>query len=154
MCKIVPERNGIGANLVNELFERQEYENIWMDDRNQMGINITATNNEVILSDMEEFVRNRKVTINSDRLVKELLAFEINESGKVEAAKGHHDDLISALKLAVHGLNKLITTSPNVLSKLKPNSPEPLSISDRRDASEKYYKGLPLEEVKWILGKN
>ena len=95
-----------------------------------------------------------KVTVNSERLVKELLSFEIKESGRVEAAKGQHDDLISALKLAVHGLNKLLATSPNLLTKLKPNSPEPLSISDRRDASAKYFKGLPIEEVKWILGKS
>ncbi len=154
MCKVIPERNGIGANLVSELFERQEYENIWFDDRNEMGINITSNNNEVLLSDMEEAVRNRKVTVNSERMVKELLSFEIKESGRVEAAKGQHDDLISALKLAVHGLNKLLATSPNLLTKLKPNSPEPLSISDRRDASAKYFKGLPIEEVKWILGKS
>jgi hypothetical protein len=154
VCKVIPERNGIGANLVNELFERQEYENLWLDDRGDFGINITSTNNEVMLAEMEEALRNRKITINSERLVKELLSFEINKNGKVEATKGHHDDLIAALKLAVKGLNVLIEKSPALLTKLKASTPEPLSISDRKSISEKHFKGLSTEDVKWILGRN
>ena len=154
VCKVVPERNGIGANLVSELFDRQEYENIWLDDRNELGINITSTNREVILSDMEEAIRNRKVTVNSDRLVKELLSFEINKNGRVEAAKGHHDDLISSLSLAVKGLNQLLEKSPTLVTTLKRTQPEPLTISERQSYSGKHFKGLPIEDVKWILGKN
>ena len=125
-----------------------------MDDRQEFGINITASNNQVLLSDMEEAVRTRRITVNSDRLVKELLAFEINENGKVEAAKGHHDDLISSLKLAVHGLNKLLETSPNLVSKLRSGANEPLSMDTKKAEASKYFKDLPIEEVKWILGKN
>jgi hypothetical protein len=154
ICKIIPERNGIGANLVSELFERQEYENLWLDDRNEFGINITATNNQIMLAEMEEAVRNRKVTINSERLVKELLSFEINQNGKVEAAKGHHDDLISSLKLAIKGLNYILQKSPNIISKLKANAPEPLSISSRETLAKKHFKNLSTEDVKWILGKS
>jgi hypothetical protein len=154
ICKILPERNGIGANLVYELFDRQEYENVWMDDRQEFGINITASNNQVLLSDMEEAVRTRRVTVNSDRLVKELLAFEINENGKVEAAKGHHDDLISSLKLAVHGLNKLLESSPSLVSKLKAGANEPLSMDSKKAEASKNFKNLPIEDVKWILGKS
>ena len=136
------------------MFDRQEYENIWLDDRNELGINITSTNREVILSDMEEAIRNRKVTVNSDRLVKELLSFEINKNGRVEAAKGHHDDLISSLSLAVKGLNQLLEKSPTLVTTLKRTQPEPLTISERQSYSGKHFKGLPIEDVKWILGKN
>jgi hypothetical protein len=153
MCKIVPERNGIGANLVIELFERQEYENLWMDDRGDLGINITSTNNEVYLSDMEEAIRNRRVTVNSDRLVKELLSFEINEKGRIEAAKGNHDDLISALKLAIIGYNQVSKNSPNMLMQNRTNAPEPLSIDSRKQFAATAYKNIPMEEIKWILGK-
>jgi len=154
ICKIVPERNGIGANLVTELFERQEYENLWLDDRSELGINITSTNNQVYLSNMEEAIRNRRITINSDRLVKELLAFEINENGKVEAAKGHHDDLISALKLAVIGYVEIAKTAPNMMMQNRTNAPEPLSMDNRRAFAATTYKNIPMEEVKWILGKD
>ena len=154
ICKVIPERNGIGANLVSELFDRQEYENIWLDDRNELGVNITSTNNEVMLAEMEESIRNRKVKVNSERLVKELLSFEINKSGRVEAAKGHHDDLISSLKLAVLAFNKLIQTSPTLMSQHRTNAPEPLGIDAKKEHTLKYFKDIPIEEVKWILGRN
>ena len=125
-----------------------------MDDRGDLGINITATNNEVYLSDMEEAIRNRRVTVNSDRLVKELLSFEINEKGRIEAAKGSHDDLISALKLAVIGYVEIAKTAPNMMMQNRTNAPEPLSVDNRRAFAANTYKNIPMEEVKWILGKD
>jgi hypothetical protein len=125
-----------------------------MDDRGDLGINITSTNNEVYLSDMEEAIRNRRVTVNSDRLVKELLSFEINEKGRIEAAKGSHDDLISALKLAIIGYIQVSKNAPNMLMQNRTNVSEPLSIDSRKQFAATTYKNIPMEEIKWILGKD
>ena len=100
MAHVVVERNGLGIPLIQELFERLEYENIWMDDKQEFGFQMTTQSREKVLSFLEESLRTSRFRINSERTVDELNTFIITESGKIEADKGYHDDLVMSLGLA------------------------------------------------------
>lgn len=154
LATVMPERNTIGNNLIHCLFAIEEYENIWTDEKGDMGYQVTTSNREILLADMEEAIRNKKVKINSERAVKELLTFIINDNGKPEADELQNDDLVTALKLAIKGLNDVLVRSPTIISKLVPQNKEPLGIlGDGNTVSNKYWKNIPMEDVKWILGR-
>lgn len=103
---ICPERNNIGHLLIEHLFERLEYENLWFDVKNQPGEQITQKNRETMLAEMEEAIRMEKIKINSKRIVSELNTFIVKDSGKPEADKNQHDDLVMSLALAVFVRNR------------------------------------------------
>jgi hypothetical protein len=148
------ERNTIGNNLLADLFNIEEYENIWVDEKGDLGLQVTTTNSEVLLADMEEAIRNKKITLNSERVVKELMTFIITESGKPEADENQNDDLVTSLKLAVKGLNEKLDRSPMLITRLTPKNKEPMQFfgsSDGKEFSKKYFNGVSPEDVKWLL---
>jgi hypothetical protein len=157
---IIPERNTIGNNLIDCLINIEEYENVWADDKGDPGLLVTASNNEQLLADMEEAIRNKRVQIRSDRIIKELFTFIINENGRPEADAGQNDDLVAALKVLVHGLNQLVSKSPMMVTKINSayhNGPMGIlgGDDDKEDKyiSNKYFNGVSLENVRWLLGK-
>ena len=105
---VCPERNSIGNNLIYFLQQELEYENLLMDDKRDIGIQITQKNRENLLADMEHNIRANRIQIQSDRLVKELFTFVIDtDTGKIKADNNCHDDLIMAFAIAVHQFSKL-----------------------------------------------
>ncbi len=90
-----------------------DYESIWVDDKGMPGLQVTMKNREQILALMEEFVRTRKLKLNSERLIVELLTFIVNEQGKPEADEGCHDDLVMSLAIACYGLKDLVSSTPH-----------------------------------------
>lgn len=109
---VIPERNGIGNNLIDRLFNVQEYEAIWCDDKGVMGLQVTQKNRDQMLADMEENIRLNKFKVNSERTVDELLTFIVNDKGKAIADEGCHDDLVLSLALAAFGYKDLIGGTP------------------------------------------
>lgn len=153
-CKVLPERNSIGNNLISNLYNLEEYENLWLDEKGELGIQVTTSNSEVLLVDMEEAVRNKLVKINSERTVKELLTFIITENGKPEADESQNDDLVTALKLAIKALKELLAKSPTLITTLNNKSKEPMNMFSGNKAEErKMFCGNTLEDAKWLLGK-
>ena len=53
----------------------------------------------LIIAKLEEFIRNKLITIYSSRTINEMKTF-IWRNGKPQAMKGYHDDLIMALAIA------------------------------------------------------
>ena len=53
----------------------------------------------LIIAKLEEFIRNKLITVYSSRTVNEMKTF-IWKNGKPQAMKGYHDDLIMALAIA------------------------------------------------------
>jgi hypothetical protein len=53
----------------------------------------------LIVAKLEEFIRNKLITIYSSRIINEMKTF-IWKNGKPQAMKGYHDDLIMALAIA------------------------------------------------------
>jgi hypothetical protein len=112
VAPIVCERNTIGNNLIDWLYNNYEYENLWADEKGDFGFLVTAKNRETILAELEEAIRTNLIKINSARTANELTTFIITENGKVEAEKNHHDDLIMSMALAVHVYKQILDTTP------------------------------------------
>ena len=148
---LVVERNGLGIALIQELFDVLEYENMWMDDKGEFGIQITTKTREGVLSSLEEALRASKFKINSERTIDELMTFIVNDSGKVQADDGYHDDLVMSLALAA-----------SVLEELKDNAPIiPMGTKDlNEDNPIKEQYNIPIhisnndkttEDMSWVI---
>jgi len=112
VAHVICERNTIGNNLIDWLYNIYEYENLWCDEKGEIGFQVTAKNREIILAQMEESIRRDLIKINSTRTCDELMTFIIKETGRVEAEKGHNDDLIMSLALAIHAYKYLLDSMP------------------------------------------
>lgn len=105
---VCPERNGIGNNLIYFLQQEHEYENLVMDEKREIGMQISQKNREHLLASMENTIRTIRVKINSERLINELLTFVIDpDTGKIKADNHCHDDLIMAFAISINVLNTL-----------------------------------------------
>jgi hypothetical protein len=151
---VVPERNTIGNNLIENLIRVQEYENIWMDKNALFGFQTTLQTKAQILAVLEDFVRNKKVRLNSERTIKELLTFIIDDTGKAKADEGQNDDLVISLALTCFGLNEVLINTPGVLSKIIGNNlTDPMGIMGSQQAVKRpEWGGKTYDEIKWVLG--
>ena len=147
-CVIV-ERNTIGNNLIDWMFNVMEYDNLWIDDKNDFGIQITTRNREELLARMEEFVRNNLININSKRTIDELLTFIIDDNGKITADVGKHDDLIMSLACAVFLLHTVRGSGPlemRLNTTVEPKALEPFRTTIHDGMDQKYE-----EDVRWLM---
>jgi hypothetical protein len=146
---VVIERNTIGNNLVDWLYNYHEYDNLWMDDKGNFGYQVTTKNREELLVRLEEYIRNDRIKINSKRTVDELLTFIINDNGKIEADTGKHDDLIMSLGVAIQILHTLIDGTPLDFEKNPHKERKPLSplVHKVRDT----FGRISEEDYKWLI---
>jgi len=148
-ANIVVERNTVGNHVLDLLFNDHEYENLWHDDNGLPGFQVTAKNRDVILSELEESIRTNVLKINSQRTLNELNTFVINNTGKITADKGKHDDLIMSLALANNILkstrdNSLVEYSNETAFKEDNNK-------DKYKAPLISFGGPQVEDLTWLL---
>ena len=152
IAHVICERNTIGNNLIDWLYNIYEYENLWSDEKGDIGFQVTAKNRESILADMEEALRTDLIKVNSTRTCDELMTFIITEGGKAQAEKNHHDDLIMSLALAVHGYKHLLDTTPIEFVSKIPHKDTPVMPSKNYTANLKdAYGRMTKEEYKWLM---
>ena len=131
------------------MFNIYEYDNLWIDDKNDFGIQITTRNREELLARMEEYIRNNFVRVNSKRTIDELLTFIVNDNGKITADDGKNDDLIMSLASTIFLLHTLADGSPlemkqnNTEKERKPLEPMRTTIHDGFDRELE-------EDMKWL----
>jgi len=148
---LVIERNGLGVALIQDLFEIQEYENMWLDEKGEFGIQITTKTREVVLSALEEALRASKFKINSDRTVAELMTFVVNDSGKIQADEGYHDDLVMSLAFASFVLEELKDSMPVIpLGSRDENDKDPINTQLRTPIHVSNNDKLD-EDISWVL---
>ena len=148
---VVPERNTIGTNLIDHLFNRLEYENIWFDERSDPGLQVTVKNRENLLARLEQAIRMNEISLSSPRLVNELTTFIFTPTGRIEAEKTKNDDLIMSLAMAVYGWMDMIADSPEDFSLKYPvreENADYLAPSKRRVSS---HGGMVKEDIKWLM---
>ena len=150
-ASIIIERNTIGNNLIDWMFNVMEYDNLWIDDKNDFGIQVTTRNREELLARMEEYIRNNVITINSERTVDELLTFIVDDNGKITADTGKHDDLIMSLSITVFLLHTLAGSGPLEMrggpeEELAGRVPEPL----RSTLIDSEHKEME-EDIRWLM---
>ena len=109
---VCPERNGLGLALIEQLFEVCEYENIWVDDRREMGFMVNTKNRDGLLNNLQESLKTSKIKVNSERTFKELTTFIISKTGKIQAEEGFNDDLVMSLAIAAEVMKDIVGGSP------------------------------------------
>jgi len=113
-CLLVVENNSLGISILEKLQERG-YPNLYysikgtheyIDQlqaesiRNSVpGFTTSSKTRPLIVAKMEEFIRNKLITIYSSRAVDEFKTFIWNNN-KAEAMRSYHDDLVMALAIA------------------------------------------------------
>ena len=111
---LVVENNNIGYSVLDKLLDAgypnlyhsikstHEYiEQYQAEIRNSAvpGFTTSSKTRPLIVAKLEEFIRNKLITIYSSRTINEMKTF-IWRNGKPQAMKGYHDDLIMALAIA------------------------------------------------------
>jgi hypothetical protein len=148
---VLVERNTIGNNLLDWLFNILEYENLWVDEAGTLGFQVTAKNRDEVLANLEEALRTNIVKINSKRTVDELTTFVIKPSGKAEAEQNKHDDLILSLALAIYGINTLIENTPVEHARSAVEKKDPLMMKSNKATLRTYGGGVAEEDIKWLM---
>ena len=152
IAHIICERNTIGNNLIDWLQNIYEYENLWADEKGDLGFQVTAKNRDSILAELEEALRTDLVKINSTRTCNELMTFIISEGGKPQAERGHHDDLVMSLALAITAYKNLIDTTPmEFVSKLEKREAPPMPSKHYKHKLNTAFGGVSEEDYRWIM---
>ena len=113
-CLLVVENNNIGYSVLEKLADL-EYPNLYYSLKGSneyidqlaaignpsaiAGFTTSMKTRPLIIAKLEEFIRNKLITIKSLRLLNELKTF-IWYLGKPQAMKGYNDDLVMALAIA------------------------------------------------------
>ena len=113
-CMIVIENNNIGYAVLKEMialgypniFHSVKGNNEYIDQalaetmsNSVPGFTTSYKSRPLIISKLEEFLRNKAIKLHSKRLVNELNTF-VWHNGKPQAMRGYHDDLIMSLAIA------------------------------------------------------
>jgi len=112
-CMLVVENNNVGfavleklkdavyPNLYYSIKSTHEYiDPVLAENRNNAvaGFSTTSKTRPLVIAKMEEFIRNKLVTIYSQRLYSELETF-VWQNGRPQAMRMYNDDLIMALAI-------------------------------------------------------
>ena len=146
---ICPERNGLGLALIEQLFEVHEYENMWTDEKGQMGYLVNNKNRDIMLNTLQEKLKTSKIKINSERTFKELTTFIISKSGKIQAEDGFADDLVMSLAIGTTIMEDIVSKSPIPIVKgdlLQPSHKESSTAGFSRGTYNKEFE----DYRKWI----
>lgn len=111
---LVVENNNVGYTVLDKLLE-MEYPNLYHSIKSTHeyvdqymaesmnsavpGFTTSMKTRPLIIAKLEEFIRNKLITVYSSRTINEMKTF-IWRNGKPQAMKGYHDDLIMALAIA------------------------------------------------------
>ena len=112
-CMIVVENNNVGFAVLTKLIEMR-YPNVYYSQKGTQdfidsssaqyssnsvpGFTTTMKTRPLIINKLEEFIRNKSIKINSQRLANELDTF-VWVNGRPEAQKGYNDDLIMSMAI-------------------------------------------------------
>ncbi len=113
-CLLVVENVGVGISVLEKLIDL-EYPNLYFSIKSTHefveqyqaesmtnsvpGFTTSTKTRPIIVAKLEEFIRNRLITVNSPRTFRELTTF-IWYNGKPQAMRGYNDDLVMALAIA------------------------------------------------------
>ena len=112
-CMVVVENNSLGISILEKLQDR-EYPNLYHSIKGTheyidpvmaegvsnsiAGFTTSSKTKPLIVAKMEEFIRNKLITIYSSRIVDEFKTFIWNNN-RAEAMRSYHDDLVMALAI-------------------------------------------------------
>ncbi len=113
-CMIVVENNNIGFSVLEKLIDKG-YPNVYHSVKTSHeyveqhiaegmsnsipGFTTSNKTRPLIVAKLEEFIRNKLITIYSNRTLREIQTFIWN-NGKPQAMRGYNDDLVMSLAIA------------------------------------------------------
>jgi hypothetical protein len=180
-CMIIVENNSVGYAVLDKLTDKHQYENVYHSVKSTheyveqyvaeqikgtvAGFSTTSKTRPLIISKMEEYVRNKLIKVYSSRLLAEIKTFVWNY-GRPEAMTGYNDDLVmacaigcwvrdTALVINQKDLEyKKASLNAMIMSNTKLNTTIPGQHGYDRDASlEKTFKGTDgrIHDFGWLL---
>jgi hypothetical protein len=112
-CMIVAENNNIGFAVLNKLIDNG-YNNVYHSTKSSHdyvdsvtaqwqtnvvpGFTTSSKTRPLVIAKMEEFMRNKLIKINSNRLLTEMKTF-IWHNGKAQAMRSYNDDLVMSFAI-------------------------------------------------------
>jgi hypothetical protein len=173
---LVIENNNIGWATIQQVIDR-EYENLFymskdlqvvdvhrqinnkinrMEKQLVPGFTITSKTRPLVVSKLEEFFRERAVTVHSQRLIDELFVFIYNGS-RAEAMSGYNDDLVmsfamglwireTALRLRAEGIELQKKAMNSITSNQGVYTP-----TNNQNDSWKWETGKKRESLEWLI---
>jgi len=99
---VVIEQNDQGLLVGTEVYQYLEYDNVFFEvpnDLSRIGIFVDKKVRTIGCSNLKDLIETGNMQIVDENAIEELHVFERNRSGKFEAAKGFHDDLVANMFL-------------------------------------------------------
>lgn len=116
LALVVVENGGPGLTVLDKLENNLYYENIFYQQLKKVekpGIVISKTTRPLILNSFQDYLQGGLVKINSARLSLEMKMFIFDrEKKRAEAPKGHHDDTIISMAIALHIRDRVVREIP------------------------------------------
>ena len=160
-CLLVVENNSVGFAVLDKLIEA-EYPNIYYSIKstheyvNQIeaesrsnaiaGFTTSTKTRPLIVAKMEEFVRNKLITIYSARLLNEMRTFVWNH-GKPEAMRSYNDDLVMACAVGCWVRDTALTVNKRELEYKKIMLDSMIRTSTKLNTSIKGMTGYKSGEI-------
>ena len=143
---VVVESQSCGLAVLNKLMHDFHYGNIFhtvQGKKEQPGVKTTRANRPMYLETLHTRLINKSMAIKSRRFIKELGTFIYNKQTKrAEAQKGHHDDAIMAMCLALYARDTRIRFVP-VGYEVSEEEKESFKVKIFEDIKEELSKGAP-----------
>lgn len=125
------ERNNHGAAVLQYLILNNPYPFLLADLDDKLGILTTLKSKTSMISILDQYFHERSLQLRGTALFRHLASFVYNEKNQAKAAGGAHDDLVSALLLAVYGMSRMHPKSSAPIL-LPPEPPPPTFIPSFR----------------------
>lgn len=97
---IAPERNDRGISVIDCLRRKHKYRNVYVHQDNKHGWLTSPTSRPLMLDALDASHRKGEFQTPDAALLGEMRTFVNGKSGKPQAAKGKHDDLVMAAAIA------------------------------------------------------
>lgn len=153
---IVVEDEKCGNTVLSKLNSELYYPNLYYDNgKDKPGLHTNKSNKPIYMEILQTRLLNKGVVIRGMRFLHELKHFIYNKSTKkVEIAKGHHDDAIMALCLALYAREMQGGFAPSNQLSVQNESIEKFKIDVFKSIKEELMKEIdfdPLENDPYQL---
>lgn len=127
---LMPEANSYGQSVIAEL-TTEAYPNVGHhnrldkgepDETKLLGFYTSVKSRALAIGALQNGLRDRTLGVRDPRFIEEALAFIINDSGKMEAGVGAHDDVVMGCAIAALVLEWHSTASALNRGELTPDS--------------------------------
>jgi len=144
-CMMVAENNNIGFAVLNKLKDKG-YNNVYHSTKSSHdyvdpiqaqwmsnvvpGFTTSSKTRPLVIAKMEEFMRNKLIKINSNRLLSEMKTF-IWHNGRPQAMRSYNDDLIMSFAIGCWVRDTVLVENQR-LTEYNKNALSSISVSSRK----------------------